>query len=147
MLQQNSNLRSSDAEIQQRALEYFQLSSIATQDVLVRLLHCSSSSAVILNGIRYLHLTTCENLKLRCLQRSKLAYLVAKKAEEDDRLLTHMTSIFSQIPEWAFCETFQVKVIYRDRGVKARVRLFKVYVVEFLNRRPLRIRSIYRTEE
>ena len=35
ILQQNSNLRSSDAEIQQRALEYFQLSSIATQDVLV----------------------------------------------------------------------------------------------------------------
>ncbi|CAB3986805.1 AP-2 complex subunit alpha [Paramuricea clavata] len=34
ILQQNSNLRSSDAEIQQRALEYFQLSSIATQDVL-----------------------------------------------------------------------------------------------------------------
>ncbi|XP_028404796.1 AP-2 complex subunit alpha-2-like [Dendronephthya gigantea] len=38
ILQQSSNLRSSDAEIQQRALEYFQLSSIATQDVLATVL-------------------------------------------------------------------------------------------------------------
>jgi len=40
MLRAENHLRSADVELQQRAVEYIQLSNVASIDVLVSIIHC-----------------------------------------------------------------------------------------------------------